>query len=92
MNNVRRERGFSTLTNTANEEGDRSMKTKLFTALVLLVGLATPAASQAPVDAAKKQVDWLCDWQQAVAEAKRTERPIMLAFGKPACEGVPGMW
>ena len=68
------------------------MKTKLFTVLALLVGVASPGAAQERVDPAKKQVDWLCDWQQALAEAKRTERPILLAFGKPACEGVPGMW
>ncbi len=68
------------------------MKTKLFTVLALLAGFASPATSQEQVGKAKQQVDWLCDWQQALAEAKRTERPILLAFGKPACEGVPGTW
>lgn len=68
------------------------MKTKFFTVLALLVGFASHGAAQEKVDPAKKQVDWLCDWQQALEEAKRTQRPILLAFGKPACEGVPGMW
>ncbi len=68
------------------------MKTKLFTVLVLLAGFALTATAQEKVAGAKKQIDWLCDWPQALAEAKRTERPILLAFGAPACEGVPGMW
>lgn len=69
------------------------MKTGLFTVLVLLAGLTSPpTVRQEKGDAARKQIDWLCDWPQALAEARRTERPIMLVFGAPACEGVPGMW
>lgn len=45
-----------------------------------------PALSKAPA------IFWLSTWEQAQAEAKRTERPLLLAFGAPRCEGVPGMW
>ncbi len=68
------------------------MKTTCFSVLALLAGFGSPAAAQEKVEPAKKQVDWLCDWPQALAEARRTERPILLTFGAPRCEGVPGMW
>ncbi len=68
------------------------MKTNALPVLALLVCGVLPATSQEQVRKPKTQVDWLCDWQQALAEAKRTERPIMLAFGAPSCEGVPGLW
>ncbi len=39
-----------------------------------------------------REIPWLVTWKQALEEARRTEKPILLAFGKPACEGVPGLW
>lgn len=67
------------------------MKTKVLAVLALLVGLASLAAAQ---ERGKKdgEIDWLVTWKQALEEGKRTGKPILLAFGKPACEGVPGLW
>ena len=52
----------------------------------------SPAAQDTGTKAPDRQIAWLATWKQALAEAKRTEKPILLAFGKPACEGVPGLW
>jgi uncharacterized protein YyaL (SSP411 family) len=68
------------------------MYIKVFNVLMLLMGCTSPALAQLEIVPVKKKVDWLYDWPQALAEAKRTERPIMLIFAVPACEYVPGMW
>ncbi len=61
-----------------------------------VMACAAPAQSLAAQDTGTKdqerEIAWLATWKQALAEANRTEKPILLAFGKPACEGVPGMW
>lgn len=37
-------------------------------------------------------VAWYGDWDVAVAEAKRSERPIILQFARPACQGISGVF
>ncbi|GEM_PF-1060654 len=42
--------------------------------------------------AANDGIGWIPTWQQAIAEARQTNKPIMLMAGAPACAGVPGTW
>ena len=37
-------------------------------------------------------VAWYGDWDAALAEAERSQRPIMLQFVRPACQGVSGVF
>ncbi len=37
-------------------------------------------------------IGWIPTWNQALFEAKQTNRPILLMAGAPACGGVPGVW
>lgn len=68
------------------------MKTRLLMVLLLSAGFVSPAAAEEKSNPSRKRIDWLCDWEQGVAEAKRTQLPIMITFGAPFCEGVPGLW
>ncbi len=38
------------------------------------------------------QIQWFGNLEQAKAEAKRTNRPILLTAAAPHCGGVPGTW
>ncbi len=42
--------------------------------------------------AADKEIGWIPTWQQALAEARQTYKPILLMAGAPSCGGVPGVW
>lgn len=69
--------------------------------LVLLAGFSLPAqgaksaarpeAKQAQTTA-QDSIAWFGTWQQGLAEAKRTGRPILLMAATPQCHGVPGVW
>ena len=37
-------------------------------------------------------IAWFGTWEAGLAEAKRTDRPILLMSAAPQCHGVPGMW
>lgn len=37
-------------------------------------------------------VAWWGTWDGALAEAKRTGKPILLLSAAPQCHGVPGIW
>lgn len=37
-------------------------------------------------------IAWFGKWDDALAEAKRTGKPIFLMSAAPQCTGVPGMW
>ncbi|MFT4649375.1 MAG: hypothetical protein ACI9X4_002614 [Glaciecola sp.] len=37
-------------------------------------------------------IAWYGTWKDGLAEAKRTNRPILLMSAAPQCHGVPGMW
>lgn len=38
------------------------------------------------------RIAWYGDLQQGLAEANRSDRPILLVSGAPHCLGVPGVW
>ncbi len=52
-------------------------------------GPAAPEVHEVPTDAG---IAWFGSWQAGLAEAKRTDRPILLMSAAPQCHGVPGMW
>lgn len=37
-------------------------------------------------------IAWFGTWEAALAEAKRTKRPILFMSAAPQCQGVPGVW
>lgn len=39
-----------------------------------------------------ERVAWFGAWESARAEAKRTNRPILLLSAAPQCHDVPGVW
>jgi hypothetical protein len=47
---------------------------------------AEQAASEGPA------IQWFATWESGLAEARRTERPILLVAAAPHCGGVPGIW
>ena len=51
-----------------------------------------PEATPATTEAAIPHITWFTQWDQAVKEAERLNRPILLQSAAPLCSGVPGMW
>jgi len=49
--------------------------------------VARPAA-----EASSQRVAWYTSLDQAMADAARLNRPILLQSAAPQCGGVPGMW
>lgn len=43
-------------------------------------------------EASAPRITWFTQWNQAVKEAERLNRPILLQGAAPVCSGVPGMW
>ncbi len=37
-------------------------------------------------------IAWFGTWEAALAEAKRTGRPILFQSAAPQCQNVPGVW
>ena len=37
-------------------------------------------------------IAWFGTWDAALAEAKRTNRPILFMSAAPQCQNVPGVW
>ena len=56
------------------------------------------AAAEGPLDVPDLEetgvggIAWFGTWEDGLAEAKRTERPILLVSAAPHCHGVSGMW
>ena len=43
-------------------------------------------------ETSEPRITWFTQWNQAVKEAERLNRPILLQGAAPVCSGVPGMW
>ena len=43
-------------------------------------------------EALAPRITWFTQWNQAVKEAERLNRPILLQGAAPVCSGVRGMW
>ena len=57
------------------------------TAVLSAVLLASTALAQSD-----PLIQWFGTWEDARAEAQRTNRPILLTSAAPACQGVSGIW
>jgi hypothetical protein len=74
------------------------MKAWLFAGAGLAAGLlaptALPATEAAPAAAPKTsgRIAWFGTWDAALAEAKRSSRPILLIAAAPHCHNISGMW
>lgn len=77
------------------------MKTTLLLATLLLgasSAVAAPAAQgpkgplETHVPPTKPGIAWFGTWADALAEAKRSKRPILFMSAAPQCQGVPGVW
>ena len=63
--------------------------------IALSVWSAAPASAAQEAEATTRVeagVAWYGDWDAALAEAQRSQRPIMLQFVRPACQGVSGVF
>lgn len=71
----------------AATEGASNLKTlnRLAMVLILFVGCAARAHADGGIQ-------WFGTWSDAVREAGRTGRPILLVAGAPHCHEVPGIW
>ncbi len=53
-------------------------------------------AQRGPVDVhvapTEPGIAWFGTWDAALAEAKRTGRPMLFLSAAPHCSGVPGVW
>ncbi len=61
---------------------------KIFALLALLALSFMPSSALA----ASEGIGWIASWDQGVAEARATNKPILLMSGQPSCGGVPGVW
>jgi hypothetical protein len=71
------------------------MKIALALALLLAPPLAAQESAPRPAPAPKAttaEIAWFASWESGLAEAQRTNRPILLMSAAPQCHGVPGMW
>ena len=53
---------------------------------------AQPPIRSAPVKAGAPVIAWYGTLDRGLAEAKRSQRPILLVSAAPQCLGVPGIW
>ena len=62
--------------------------------IVLALPIMALAQSQpaAPVEPGEAGIAWYCRWDTALAEAKRSNRPIMFQSAASQCNGVPGVF
>lgn len=67
--------------------------------LLLPLLLAIAAQDQTPAmttaiqeDAAPMRIQWFGTLEQGLAEAKRTNRPILMTAAAPSCGGIAGEW
>jgi uncharacterized protein YyaL (SSP411 family) len=54
--------------------------------------LESESAASPPQATKTQRIVWYTDLDQALAEAKRTNRPIFLQSAAPRCQDVPGLW
>jgi hypothetical protein len=51
-----------------------------------------PGPPSGPIPSAQGGIVWYGNLRQGVAEAKRTNRPILLISAAPHCHNVSGIW
>jgi hypothetical protein len=60
--------------------------------LAALIGLLICSAIARPAIAETEGIGWIPTWRQAIAEASKARKPILLVAAAPQCSGVPGIW
>lgn len=60
--------------------------------LLLSLCLAAVSGSVVQAQTITPRVAWYGRLADGLAEAKRSNRPILLLSAAPQCEGVPGIW
>jgi len=60
--------------------------------LSLLCFLGLCAVGTTMMAAQPARIAWFGSLDQGLAEAKRTNKPILLISAAPHCHGVPGVW
>lgn len=65
----------------SQKQGDRQRKTK-----------TNQNQFGAPDTSKQEKIAWFSTLESALAEAKRTQRPIFMTAARPECQGVPGIW
>lgn len=73
---------------------------KLLTAVLMVLAALQeppPGRGRPPgpglVDVPKgDRIAWFGTWEGGLAEARRTQRPILLVSAAPHCHNVPGIW
>ena len=77
------------------------MQTPLLALALTLAPVAAPAVPLPPgpkgplathVPPTEPGIAWFGTWEGALAEAKRTQRPILFMSAAPQCHEVPGVW
>lgn len=53
---------------------------------------APPAKPQKNENGTPKRIAWYATLKSGLAEAKRSNRPILFTSAAPQCLGVPGIW
>lgn len=51
-----------------------------------------PGPLEVHAEPAGPGIAWFGTWDAALAEAKRTQRPILFMSAAPQCQRVPGVW
>lgn len=78
------------------EQGVASKRTAVSTLLLvtaaLLSSIPTMAQNTAPPATGNGGIAWYGMWENALSEAKRTGKPILLVSGAPHCRGISGIW
>ena len=69
--------------------------TRLSIAFVVLIGACGTVRGEqpaAPLSAGESGIAWYSRWDTALAEAKRSNRPILFQSASAQCSGVPGVF
>jgi hypothetical protein len=64
--------------------------TLIFALLVVFTMLNCLTAR--PALAESEGIGWIPTWRQAISEASKAGKPILLVAAAPQCAGVPGIW
>lgn len=68
------------------------MRSALFALIVSIIAAPVPAQPPGPIPSAQGGIVWYGNLRAGLAEAKRTNRPILLISAAPHCHNVSGIW
>lgn len=70
----------------------KSLTLSLALAALLLLPTRAGEAGEAERVSSPAAIQWFGTWEQGLAEARRTGRPILLTAAAPQCRGISGIW